>query len=205
MGFLSGLDTTEINNSRGVSQAIIDWIGRGGEAEDQLLFRNWLGELLGGLTRSRRHFHHPLRPWGQAGLKGVDDSSIYWAQDRSQSPGRKASWFDGRNSYLAALLAPTEQQREESFAETFQTLGQVMHLVADSASIPHARDDIHFLLELLKDMLQRIASLFRGFIDFDKSILQQPPEMIGPPFLSPIYGMRTFTMEPILQGIRTDK
>ena len=60
LGFLSGLDTT-VKNSRGVSQAIIDWIGRGGEAEDQWWFRNWVGELLGGVTRSCRHYHQPLR------------------------------------------------------------------------------------------------------------------------------------------------
>lgn len=123
LGF-AGL-ATEIKNSKGVNKSIIEWIAEGGAAEDRLLFSGLVGELAGGLTRSLNHFHQPVRnAWDQAGYLRANPSSARWAQDSFQRPGRRASWFDARNSYIAALQATTEQQRNSMFAETFQTLGQ---------------------------------------------------------------------------------
>ena len=171
LGFTSGLDT-RIKNNRGVDQPIIDWIGDGGVAEDEL-YHGWLGDTFGGLTRSKRHFHQPLRPWDQAGLWGSNESSVRWAQSPNQEVGRKASWFDGRDSYLNALLAPTQQDRDANFAETFQTIGQEMHLVADGGSVPHVRDDAHPLLYTFEGFVENNPYVITGSKAFDTSMLQE--------------------------------
>jgi hypothetical protein len=174
LGFIDGF-RTPIENDRGVNKSIIGWISEGGAAEDRLLFNGWFGEKLGGVTRSLNHFHQPLRnPWAQAGLIRANPSSARWAQDPHQAPGRMASWFNARSTFLDALKATTEQQRDAQFAETFQTLGQVMHLVADLASVAHTRDDPHpFAYEFEGFVLKR-PDVINGFIGFDASILQQP-------------------------------
>ncbi len=174
LGFAAGVDA-KIKNTRGVQKSIVEWIGEGGVAEDRLLFSGRFGELLGGSTRSLNHFHQPLRaPWDQAGLIRANPSSARWAQDPHQAPGRMASWFNARSTFLDALKATTEQQRDAQFAETFQTLGQVMHLVADLASVAHTRDDPHpFAYEFEGFVLKR-PDVINGFIGFDPSILQQP-------------------------------
>jgi hypothetical protein len=174
LGITAGLDA-KMKNSRGVERSIVGWIGEGGAAEDRLFFGGWLGEKLGGVTRSLNHFHQPLRdPWDQAGLITANPSSARWAQNPAQAPGRMASWFDARNSFLAALNATTEQQRNALFAETFQTLGQVMHLVADLGSVSHTRDDAHPLAYEFEKFVEKNPGVISGFIGFDPSILQQP-------------------------------
>src|SRR5512144_2384452 len=61
-------------------RTVVNWIGDGGIAEDQLLGL----ETLGGLTRSARHFHTPLLSWDQSGLNLPPlprfESSVRWAQ-----------------------------------------------------------------------------------------------------------------------------
>jgi hypothetical protein len=173
LGLLLGMDTVLYNNWN-MGMRVLDWITEGGAAEDQLWFRNLLGETLGGLFRSIRHFHQPLRTWDQAGLKKSVSSSIYWAQDKDQWPGRKSSWFDGRNSYLTALLSPTDKQRQDYFSETFQTVGQLMHLVSDAASVPHVRDEIHIFSRNFETFIGENSDIIGGFFEFEKTILQQP-------------------------------
>jgi hypothetical protein len=173
LGLLLGMDTVLYNNWN-MGMRVLDWITEGGAAEDQLWFRNFLGETLGGLFRSIRHFHQPLRSWDQAGFKKSVSSSIYWAQDKDQWPGRNASWFDGRNSYLIALLSPTDKQRQDYFSETFQTVGQLMHLVSDAASVPHVRDEIHIFSRNFETFIGENSDIIGGFFEFKKTILQQP-------------------------------
>ena len=174
IGFTDGFRTS-IENHRGVNKSIIGWISEGGAAEDRLFFSGWFGEKLGGGTRSLNHFHQPLRnSWAQAGLIRANPSSARWAQDPHQAPGRMASWFNARTTFLDALKATTEQQRNAQFAETFQTLGQVMHLVADLASVAHTRDDSHPFAYEFEDFVVKRPDVITGFIGFDASILQQP-------------------------------
>ena len=132
---------TDLGISNGLGQVvsdpvtakpIIDWIGYGGVREDDPL-------------RFLNHFHHPLRsPWRTAGLTDRFDgrSSIVWGQDRTQG----AAWQNARDSFFAALTRPARGEREEQWATTFRTLGQLMHLIADASVPAHARNDNHGLL-----------------------------------------------------------
>ena len=126
------------------------------------------------MRRSARHFHQPMRAWDQAGFKRTMLSSIHWAQNRNQAPGRKASWFDARDTFLSAFTARTDKERNAKFAETFQTVGQVMHLISDSASVPHARDESHIVTYSFDDFVAKLSDLISGSIGFDPTILQYP-------------------------------
>ena len=50
-------------------------------------------------------------------------------------------WNAARNYYRLALTASDNATREGNFAKTFQTLGQVMHLLQDMAVPAHVRND----------------------------------------------------------------
>lgn len=152
LGFLLGVDTPLID-ARGPR----DWIGLGGRAEDM-----WLGgEIFGGLTRSTNHFHTPRRSWDTAGLAGAE-SSVRWAQDPNQSPGGRASWLDARAAFHRALTSAGLGERQRAFANAFQIIGQVMHLITDMASVPHTRNDVHPLGDGFETFMA--DPLNRGFI-----------------------------------------
>src|SRR3989442_6897867 len=136
LGFLSGLITPLIDR-----RTPIDWIGLGGPAED-----HYLGsEIHGSFTVSVNHFHQPLRSWNNAGFLRTSEASVRWAQNPTQSPGGRASWLDARAAFHRALTTANLGERQQAFADAFRILGQVMHLVADMASVPHTRDDSHLL------------------------------------------------------------
>ncbi|MBU1708679.1 MAG: hypothetical protein KKE17_01615 [Proteobacteria bacterium] len=114
------------------------WIASGGTAEDVPYI-----QVL-------RHFHDPLQPWDNAGLLGelpvdIDGwrrSSLLQAQvkatNETQFPNH-ASWYWARNYYYEALTSGSESL----FALTFKSLGQVMHLLSDTAVPAHVRNDPH--------------------------------------------------------------
>jgi hypothetical protein len=163
MGFLEGIRTPLIDR-----RTPVDWVGAGGVAEDQVDG----SETLGGLLRSTNHFHTPPRSWDVAGLKGTSQASVRWAQNREQTPGGRASWFDARAAFHAALVNPVLEQRQQGFADTFRILGQVMHLVADLASPPHTRDDMHPLGDSFETFMGEDESRIAGFSAFDPSLLR---------------------------------
>lgn len=102
------------------------------------------------VIRVLNHFHDPLRPWDSAGLRlGLleGNSSVVWGQRPDQDPARLRggtwSWPLARQRFLGALTARTPDERERRYAETFRSLGQLMHLVQDSAVPAHVRNDPH--------------------------------------------------------------
>src|SRR5262245_10763303 len=100
--------------------------------------------------RPRNHFHDPTKAWGIAGLFGGTpiiggQSSIAWSQNPAQSEGKR-SWKDARNAYFNALTGATETLRKSWYAEMFQTLGHLIHLVQDAAVPAHTRNDSHLVV-----------------------------------------------------------
>lgn len=97
--------------------------------------------------RSRFHFHDPTKAWAQAGLTspitGTFQSSVLWSQNPSQGLSGNHSWQDARNSYFSALTAITIDDRKKFYAETFESLGHLIHLVQDAATPAHTRNDWH--------------------------------------------------------------
>ena len=73
--------------------------------------------------RASNHFHDPLRPFTSSGVSDLP------------------SWIRARGAYFAALTLREPAAREAALAETFQALGQIMHLVQDLAVPAHVRND----------------------------------------------------------------
>lgn len=130
LGFAEGLETLfDLDNNPSTSADNLEvwkWFRQGGTDED---------------TDSRflNHFHDPINtaPWTNAGLP-FQTSALVWAQ--GVAPGDNASsWLHARNSFYNALKSGDEH----SYAETFQTIGQLTHLVADATVPAHVRNDIH--------------------------------------------------------------
>ncbi|MFQ5803421.1 MAG: hypothetical protein ACE5JQ_11060, partial [Candidatus Methylomirabilales bacterium] len=180
------------------SREVFEWLREGGIQEDSPL------------CRTARHFHDPLQPWENAGLRTLNPiimvpcggssflSSVHWAQKPNQSVGKKWSWQDARLHYLRALTASDPGTREQAFADTFQAIGQQMHLVVDASVIEHVRNDPHLLESALRAVGQRgygsyehwvsdqhgppgssreqnfITSYLSNPVNFDSAILQQP-------------------------------
>lgn len=94
------------------------------------------------------HFHDSLKPWEEAGfwedtpIEDLSESSILWSQKRTLI-GNQWSWPFARKYYYLALTAHDRATRESYFANTFRAIGQVMHLLADSAVPAHTRNDLH--------------------------------------------------------------
>ncbi len=192
LGFPKGIE--EVVHGR----QVLRWLGEGGIQEDSPL------------CRTARHFHDPLQPWENAGLRTLNPiivvpcggssflSSVHWAQEPNQSVGEKGSWQDARRHYLRALTALDPVTRERAFADTFQTIGQQMHLVVDTSVTEHVRNDPHLLESVLRAVGQRghgsyehwvsdqhgppgsskeqnfITTYLSNPINFDALILQQP-------------------------------
>jgi hypothetical protein len=132
-----------------------------------------------------RHFHEPVTNRGL--LNGTFDSSINWslksagAQDGEDS----YSWNDAREYYFKALTSPTKAERDENWGKTFRALGQVMHLLQDSANPSHVRDDLHPFNDGLHDYMERrsVGSYIgSGIISPDPSMLEQSGATRSEPF-----------------------
>lgn len=141
LGISGGL--TENFNGKRARQ----WIEEGGAAEDQAFGL----EPLGAAFRSINHFHNPLQAWDSAGLAGrcfglipvSGKASVRWAQDPAQGLIGQAAWADARQHFRDALTLPSKAERDAAWAQTFQILGQQMHLIADLAAPAHTRNDPH--------------------------------------------------------------
>jgi hypothetical protein len=134
------------------------WIMEGSYEEDQPS------------CRAASHFHNPLKNWENAQLTDpiwiVDlycdlfspfkepFSNLIWAtglknktdefespvnDDPSQDHGR--NWNVARIFFYQALTSGENALREEKLAQTFYTLGYVMHLLQDAAVPAHTRND----------------------------------------------------------------
>ena len=133
-----------------------EWLVQGGAREDNF-------------PRFLNHFHNPLAStWSQAGLGGsIGQSSILWAQNRDQS-APAWSWQDVRQYLFEALTKPSSDERDKSLGGTLEGLGRQVHLVQDSASPAHSRNDPHFLHNyetVVDDLRIREGPLFDGWLE----------------------------------------
>ncbi|MFH7320188.1 hypothetical protein ACHHRT_06165 [Desulfurivibrio sp. D14AmB] len=134
--------------------AIIDWLKRGAELEDDPR------------CRASNHFHDPTKPWPEAMLTdstwylnlycGTSRySNLVWATgmvDENQTPlhppvnndsniNNGRNWSVARDLFYHALTSSSQVEREHYLAGTFLTLGHVLHLLQDMAVPAHTRND----------------------------------------------------------------
>jgi hypothetical protein len=131
--------------------------------------------------RFLRHFHEPITNRGL--LNGTFDSSINWSL---RAKGEQEwSWNDAREYYFKALTSPTKAERDENWGKTFRALGQIMHLLQDSANPSHVRNDPHPFDDGLHDFMERnrVGSYIGGGIfSPDPSMLEQGGATRSEPF-----------------------
>lgn len=147
------------------------WMIEGSDLEDGESFLS---------PRPRSHFHEPI---SNTGLGRVFDSAINWSL--SSVGNQEWSWNDAREYYFKALTSPTKTERDENWAKTFRALGQIMHLLQDSANPAHVRDDPHVLRDGLHDFMDRnsvAAYSSAGIISPDSSILEGAGALRNEPF-----------------------
>ncbi len=124
-----------------IGKAVWRWFEEGGEAEDKD-------------PRPLNHFFDPLQPWDEAGLNipvmATQTAALVWAQDQADEK-ENMSWQAARENFYLALAG----RGEGFYAKTFQSLGQLMHLVADAAVPAHVRNDQHLYHELLPDWFEK--------------------------------------------------
>jgi len=194
LGFPDGITQTFPARIQPGIRSVAQLIGDGAEAEDDPVWR------------TINHFHNPLQPWDQAGLSVLGfggQSSVLWQQNASQDTstvrvglfsirvgGGNHSWQDARRHYLNALGGETTVDRATAFAEMFETLGYLTHLIQDASVPAHTRNDSHLPpldpegYEKHVDRLQSAAAgsagrnLFEGFLNRDPV---RPPGSIFTP------------------------
>jgi hypothetical protein len=155
---LSGSQVNEaLSDSLGVGQGrdsllrdgsttmtITRWLGEGSAREDDSYYLNSQYNPYG---RFLNHFHHPLRKWDAAGLNDIatGQSSVLWAQADPQNHRGTGnwSWEEVRRQFGLALTSAKKADRDAALARTFRGLGQQLHLLQDTASVPHARNEAH--------------------------------------------------------------
>jgi hypothetical protein len=152
LGIRNGFDAELSNNRENLKIPV--WFKRGAEKEDKPL------------CRANNHFHDPTKPWADAKL--VDpivgpwcfsfspqyktaSSALLWATDptlnnqfnpdagNDEPNGR--NWWVARELFYKALTESNTAERERYLAETFLTLGHVLHLLQDMAVPAHTRND----------------------------------------------------------------
>lgn len=152
LGFKAGLATRFPSNNP--QSTVIYWLKKGSIAEDAES------------CRRANHMHDPLKTWDKSYMNdtswtnacnilwGNRYSNITWATGFLTPPpnGQKASftkrpayapqnWDNAREYYYNALTQKSNVDREPYFAKTFQTVGQVMHLLQDMGVPAHTRND----------------------------------------------------------------
>lgn len=176
------------------------WLAEGGVREDD-------GSPFSPTARFYRHFHNPLLPWSDAGLRTrypfhllphQYTSSIRWMQTENQASddagatGGEWSWQQARRLHYEVLTTDDAREREAKAADLFRALGQIMHLVVDASVPDHVRNDAHPFGTVSREVLRsRTAGNYEywvsdqqarlGDTEFTKLYLSGP---IGPDALT---------------------
>jgi hypothetical protein len=151
-----------LRGSDGRALAVAEWLAEGGEREDD-------GSRFSPKARFYRHFHNPLVPWSDAGLRTrypfhllphLYTSSIRWMQTENQaaddggSMGGEWSWRQARRLHYEVLTTDNPREREAKAADLFRALGHIMHLVVDASVPEHVRNDAHPFGTLSREVLR---------------------------------------------------
>ena len=114
------------------NKTIRQWIEEGSIKEDDLLFP------VEGI-RFLNHFYNPLTNSGLSDFPFYGISSYEWASQLNNF----WSWKWTRDYFYKGLTKPTEVDRNKALADSFRALGQLIHLIQDTASPAHVRNDAH--------------------------------------------------------------
>src|SRR5262245_12286484 len=131
-----------LRSADGKSFRLHDWPGQGSIHEDDFDVSSLAP------FRFRHHFYDPVYDRGLTANLGVavpaGRRAFEWSLESTDGiVGQDFSWRDGRRYFLDALTLRDPADREEAMAQTFRTLGHVLHLIQDMAVPEHTRNDWH--------------------------------------------------------------
>ena len=149
LGFSKGLDTHLPSDSTDPNKTILKLLTAGSTAEDSPS------------CRASNHFHDPLKAWGESGMSDEPwwlnrkcsswspwYSDIIWATGQETKGGLTVTrrnqimgWDNARTYLYNALISGVQTERETNLTKTFQSLGNVLHLLQDMAVPAHVRND----------------------------------------------------------------
>jgi len=116
--------------------SVVDWVREGAEDEDDTFSKNF--------ARYRNHFYDPIHQEGYSHLFVLTGEPVpVWALETKDFITQEYSFKDASDYLFKALTLTDQAERETYLAKTFYTLGHVLHLVQDMASVPHVRADSH--------------------------------------------------------------
>jgi len=112
-------------------QAPVEWLRQGSRDEDASV-------------RFTNHFYDPIYNRGLTAAIQLGKRSHEWGLEAPEDvPGQEFSYRDARRYFRLSLTEPNPNDRERWLAETFYTLGHVIHLIQDMASPAHTRNALH--------------------------------------------------------------
>ena len=121
-----------------------EWVQEGAELEDAFF------DEFGLSFRFNNHFYNPVNGRGLSlSLPGFGErviglpSPTWGLADLVSPPNQLHSWQDALDYFIGALIDPDPVDRDENWAQTFRSLGHVVHLVEDGAQPQHTRNDAH--------------------------------------------------------------
>lgn len=107
------------------------WLQEGSRHEDEPI-------------RFFNHFYDPIYNRGLTAGIQLGKRSHEWGLEVPEGvPGQEFSYRDARRYFRLSLTEPDSKDRERWLAETFYTLGHVIHLIQDLASPAHTRNALH--------------------------------------------------------------
>lgn len=156
LGLEKGFYTRFPSSSNNPKTAALELLKKGSIDEDAVV------------CRRSTHFHNPLRSWKQAGMDeflvnntcklyrqpeyNSKHSALTWATGYEDYNGSITSrndqdmgWDNARSYLYTALTSSMSAERDTSFTKTFQSVGQVMHLLQDMAVPAHVRNDFRVI------------------------------------------------------------
>lgn len=193
---ISSLDLV-LKGELGIAGGILEVLPRHQARIEQLIGEGASAEDIP-KRRSLHHFHNPLLPWTSAGLHvgaQIGQSAIVWQQSPDQANslvgGGSWSWPDARARFWSALTGAglpdsSKSHRDGALADTFLTLGHLVHLVQDVTVPAHTRNDQHLVLEGLEAWAEQARldrppgeqALFRGYLT--QAQVMPPPTIFTP-------------------------
>lgn len=199
LGIRDGVDAVLTPKARG-GETVREWLRTGSTLEDEPA------------CRASNHFHNPLLPFPNSGVSDQPGfirlrcslsefnqtvSNVIWGTgfisptDKGAATGNRFDWDAARVAYLNALTLRDPSDREAALAQTFETLGHVMHLVQDLAVPAHVRNDFQSHLQYCAPSLASFARWCEN--GFERFVRRRPDLVDNAGGLAPDVGDQRLT------------
>jgi len=132
-----------------------EWLRKGSKDEDDAV-------------RFLNHFYDPIYNRGLTVLVPLGKRSHEWGLEAPQEiGGQEFSYRDAREYFRLSLIEADPKERERRLADTFYTLGHVIHLIQDSASPPHTRNAPHTGVIGPLSVVEKYLDIIRDDLKYD--------------------------------------